>query len=157
MDFFREGSPQSVIDESRAGQLVDALLHQLAQRGPLRRVLLLPPDVIVVSTRGVLDLATSIIYTATGDGGTALGIAATDLLHLSRAIEVRLPGGLLELLHRSRIRHVEHPHQVVGRLARHAILFRAPSLRGRLIQLPHQPVRHGDLIRRAYWVLFARS
>jgi hypothetical protein len=47
---------------------------------------LLPPDVIVVSTRGVLDLATSIIYTATGDGGTALGIAATDLLNLSRAI-----------------------------------------------------------------------
>jgi Cys-tRNA(Pro)/Cys-tRNA(Cys) deacylase len=48
--------------------------------------LLLPPDVIVVSTRGVFDLATSIIYTATGDGGTALGIAATDLLNLSRAI-----------------------------------------------------------------------
>ena len=48
--------------------------------------LLLPPDVIVVSTRGVLDLATSIIYTATGDGGTALGIAATDLLHLSGAL-----------------------------------------------------------------------
>jgi Cys-tRNA(Pro)/Cys-tRNA(Cys) deacylase len=48
--------------------------------------LLLPPEVIVVSTRGVLDLATSIIYTATGDGGTALGIAATDLLNLSRAI-----------------------------------------------------------------------
>jgi Cys-tRNA(Pro)/Cys-tRNA(Cys) deacylase len=48
--------------------------------------LLLPPDVIVFSTRGVLDLATSIIYTATGDGGTALGIAATDLLNLSRAI-----------------------------------------------------------------------
>ena len=48
--------------------------------------LLLPDDVIVVCTRGVLDLATSIIYTATGDGGTALGIAATDLLNLSRAI-----------------------------------------------------------------------
>ena len=52
--------------------------------------LLLPPDVIVVSTQGVLDLATSIIYTATGDGGTALGIAASDLLNLSRAIV--LPG-----------------------------------------------------------------
>jgi hypothetical protein len=48
--------------------------------------LLLPADVIVVSTRGVLDLATSIIYTATGDGGTALGIGATDLLNLSQAI-----------------------------------------------------------------------
>jgi Cys-tRNA(Pro)/Cys-tRNA(Cys) deacylase len=48
--------------------------------------LLLPSDVIVVSTRGVLDLATSIIYTATGDGGTALGIAAADLLNLSGAI-----------------------------------------------------------------------
>jgi len=48
--------------------------------------LLLPPDVIVVSVQGLLDLATSIIYTATGDGGTALGIAATDLLNLSRAV-----------------------------------------------------------------------
>jgi prolyl-tRNA editing enzyme YbaK/EbsC (Cys-tRNA(Pro) deacylase) len=48
--------------------------------------LLLPADVIVVSTRGVFDLATSIIYTATGDGGTALGISATDLLNLSKAI-----------------------------------------------------------------------
>jgi Cys-tRNA(Pro)/Cys-tRNA(Cys) deacylase len=48
--------------------------------------LLLPPDVIVVSTQGMLDLATSIIYTATGDGGTALGIEATDLLNLSGAI-----------------------------------------------------------------------
>ena len=48
--------------------------------------LLLPADVIVVSTQGVLDLATSIIYTATGDGGTALGIGATDLLNLTRAI-----------------------------------------------------------------------
>jgi Cys-tRNA(Pro)/Cys-tRNA(Cys) deacylase len=48
--------------------------------------LLLPDDVIVVSTRGIVELATSIIYTATGDGGTALGIGATDLLNLSRAI-----------------------------------------------------------------------
>lgn len=48
--------------------------------------LLLPPDVIVVSTHGVQDLATSIIYTATGDGGTALGIAATDLLNLTHAL-----------------------------------------------------------------------
>jgi Cys-tRNA(Pro)/Cys-tRNA(Cys) deacylase len=48
--------------------------------------LLLPPDVLVVATSGVVDLATSIIYTATGDGGTALGIGATDLLSLSHAI-----------------------------------------------------------------------
>jgi Cys-tRNA(Pro)/Cys-tRNA(Cys) deacylase len=48
--------------------------------------LLLPADVIVVTTSGVVDLATSIIYTATGDGGTALGIGATDLLNLSHAI-----------------------------------------------------------------------
>jgi Cys-tRNA(Pro)/Cys-tRNA(Cys) deacylase len=48
--------------------------------------LLLPPEVIVVTTSGVVDLATSIIYTATGDGGTALGIGATDLVNLSHAI-----------------------------------------------------------------------
>lgn len=52
--------------------------------------LLLPTDVVVVSTQGVADLAASTIYTATGDGGTALGIGAADLLNLTRAIV--LPG-----------------------------------------------------------------
>ena len=42
--------------------------------------LMLPDDVIVVATAEVADLAMSIIYTATGDGGTALGISAADLL-----------------------------------------------------------------------------
>jgi nickel-dependent lactate racemase len=45
MEFIREGSPQAVIDDNRAAELVDALLDRLRQRGPLRRVLLLPPDV----------------------------------------------------------------------------------------------------------------
>jgi Cys-tRNA(Pro)/Cys-tRNA(Cys) deacylase len=48
--------------------------------------LLLPPEVHVVATQGVVELAASIVYTATGDGGTALGIAAADVLSLSRAI-----------------------------------------------------------------------
>jgi Cys-tRNA(Pro)/Cys-tRNA(Cys) deacylase len=52
--------------------------------------LLLPPDVHVVATQGVFELAASIVYTATGDGGTALGIAAADVLNLSHAIV--LPG-----------------------------------------------------------------
>ncbi|KPL08834.1 D-mannonate epimerase [candidate division BRC1 bacterium SM23_51] len=41
MEYFYEGSPDSVIDQSRAGELLDALLAQL---GDLWRVLLLPPD-----------------------------------------------------------------------------------------------------------------
>jgi nickel-dependent lactate racemase len=45
MEFFHEGSPQSVIDEKRAEELIGTLLYQLSQRGPLRRVLILPPDV----------------------------------------------------------------------------------------------------------------
>jgi Cys-tRNA(Pro)/Cys-tRNA(Cys) deacylase len=53
--------------------------------------LLLPPDVLVVATEGVVDLAATIIYTATGDGGTALGIGATDLLNLSHAIVLPTP------------------------------------------------------------------
>ena len=48
--------------------------------------LLLPPDVIVVAVQAIVDLATSIVYTATGDGGTALGIRAIDLLNLCRAV-----------------------------------------------------------------------
>ena len=43
MEFLREGSPQAVLDEKRAAELVDSLLEQLRQRGPLHRVLLLPP------------------------------------------------------------------------------------------------------------------
>jgi nickel-dependent lactate racemase len=44
MNFFLEGSPQTVIDEVQARTLVQSLLAQLRGRGPLRRVLLLPPD-----------------------------------------------------------------------------------------------------------------
>jgi len=39
--YFAEGSPDTVIDDQRAGALLDALLDAL---GPLGRVLLLPPD-----------------------------------------------------------------------------------------------------------------
>jgi nickel-dependent lactate racemase len=45
MDFIREGSPSAVIDETRAGELIDGLLNRLRERGPLRRVLILPPDI----------------------------------------------------------------------------------------------------------------
>ncbi|MFO0926054.1 MAG: lactate racemase domain-containing protein [Gemmataceae bacterium] len=45
MEFLHEGSVNSVIDEGRATELVDHLLGQLRERGPLRRVLLVPPDI----------------------------------------------------------------------------------------------------------------
>lgn len=45
MEFFHEGSPNTVISEQRAGQLVDNLLSQLQSRGSLRRVLIIPPDI----------------------------------------------------------------------------------------------------------------
>jgi nickel-dependent lactate racemase len=45
MEFIAEGAPAAVIDEARAGALLDSLLEQLRQRGPLRRVLILPPDI----------------------------------------------------------------------------------------------------------------
>jgi nickel-dependent lactate racemase len=41
MEYFGEGSAETIIDESRAGQLLDGMLEKL---GPLKRVLLLPPD-----------------------------------------------------------------------------------------------------------------
>jgi nickel-dependent lactate racemase len=44
MEFLHAGSPQTVIDETQAKQHVQSLLAQLRQRGPLRRVLILPPD-----------------------------------------------------------------------------------------------------------------
>ena len=45
MEYLHEGSSQAVISEELAGTLLDNLLQQLSQRGPLRRVLLLPPDI----------------------------------------------------------------------------------------------------------------
>jgi nickel-dependent lactate racemase len=45
VEYLREGSPEAVIDEARAGELVDQFLGQLRQRGPLRHVLILPPDI----------------------------------------------------------------------------------------------------------------
>lgn len=44
MEFLYEGSPDTIIDESRARSHVQALLAQLRQRGALNRVLILPPD-----------------------------------------------------------------------------------------------------------------
>ncbi len=42
MLYFAEGSPTTVLTDGRQGELVDSLLAQL---GPLRRVLLVPPDI----------------------------------------------------------------------------------------------------------------
>src|SRR5262249_36216597 len=44
MEYLHEGSPNTVIDEARARSLVRDLLAQLRQRTPLKRVLILPPD-----------------------------------------------------------------------------------------------------------------
>jgi nickel-dependent lactate racemase len=44
MLFFAEGAPDAEVSDARAAELTDALLDQLSRRGPLRRVLLLPPD-----------------------------------------------------------------------------------------------------------------
>ncbi|MSQ94435.1 MAG: DUF2088 domain-containing protein [Gemmataceae bacterium] len=44
MEFLHEGSPQTVIDKARGRIHVQAVLAQLRMRGPLCRVLLIPPD-----------------------------------------------------------------------------------------------------------------
>jgi len=45
MEVLHEGSSNTVISEQRAGQHLDSLLAQLKSRGPLRRVLIIPPDI----------------------------------------------------------------------------------------------------------------
>jgi nickel-dependent lactate racemase len=45
MEYLHEGSAQTVIDQARAGELVESLLEQLRRQRRLRRVLLLPPDI----------------------------------------------------------------------------------------------------------------
>lgn len=44
MLYVSEGSPDAALSEGRGLELADALLDRLRARGPLRRVLLLPPD-----------------------------------------------------------------------------------------------------------------
>jgi nickel-dependent lactate racemase len=44
MEFLHEGSAQTVIDEARAKHHVQLLLARLRERGPLRRLLIVPPD-----------------------------------------------------------------------------------------------------------------
>lgn len=53
--------------------------------------LLLPPEVVVVATQQLADLATTTVYAATGDAGTALALRALDLLVLSHAIVLPEP------------------------------------------------------------------
>ncbi len=45
MLFLHEGTPNSVVDENRARQLVRELIARLRTRGPLHRVLVIPPDI----------------------------------------------------------------------------------------------------------------
>jgi len=64
------------------GELVSSITDYLASHlAPL----LLPAEVVVVTTRALSDLASAIVYTPTGDGGTALGIRACDLIDLAHA------------------------------------------------------------------------
>jgi hypothetical protein len=68
---------------TRAGaQLVSSRTDYLAGHvAPL----LLPADVQVVAMQSLADLAATVVYTPTGDVGTALGMRALDLLVLSHA------------------------------------------------------------------------
>ncbi|MFO0866029.1 MAG: hypothetical protein U0744_15500 [Gemmataceae bacterium] len=45
MEYFHEGSPTTTITEARAGELLDGMLAKLREKGELRRVLLIPPDI----------------------------------------------------------------------------------------------------------------
>jgi Cys-tRNA(Pro)/Cys-tRNA(Cys) deacylase len=47
--------------------------------------ILLPPDVVVVAVDELAALGNDIVYTATGDGGTALALRACDLIDITRA------------------------------------------------------------------------
>jgi hypothetical protein len=76
-------APNNLAVFTRAGtQLVSSRTDYLAGHvAPL----LLPADVQVVALQSLADLATTVVYTPTGDVGTALGMRALDLLVLSRA------------------------------------------------------------------------
>jgi nickel-dependent lactate racemase len=68
MEYIHEGSPDTVIGEKRAEELVDALLTQLRARGPLRRVLILPPD--ITRYHSWAGFLTALIYQRLKDSAT---------------------------------------------------------------------------------------
>jgi nickel-dependent lactate racemase len=68
MEYLAEGSPDTVIDEAKASELVGAMLDQVGRCRPLRRVLVVPPDVSRVhSLAGTL---TGMIYKRLRDSAT---------------------------------------------------------------------------------------
>src|SRR4051812_44432532 len=92
MEFIREGSADAVIDERQAGELLDGLLTALDQRAPLRRVLLVPPDITRFhSWAGVL---TSLLYQKLRDSATVaiLPAVGTHAPMTDAEIERMFPG-----------------------------------------------------------------
>lgn len=89
MEYFHEGSPDTIVDEKRAGELLDSLLSQL---GPLRRVLLLPPDFTRLhSWAGTL---TSLLYERLKDRAEVqiLPALGTHFAMTAEEIAVMFPG-----------------------------------------------------------------
>src|SRR5262245_30879519 len=89
MNFLDEGSTETAIDEAHGKQLVQSLLAQLRSRGPLKRVLLLPPDMTRLhSWAGFLtcelyeQLHQSAEITILPAVGTHLPMSADELTHM---------------------------------------------------------------------------
>jgi Cys-tRNA(Pro)/Cys-tRNA(Cys) deacylase len=78
----RKALRQAITVVPAAPELVSSRTDYLASHlAPL----LLPADVLVVAVPYLAELGSNIVYTATGDGGTALALRATDLVDASNA------------------------------------------------------------------------
>ncbi|MBX7103862.1 MAG: lactate racemase domain-containing protein [Gemmataceae bacterium] len=71
MDFLAEGSADTALSDSQCVTLVDALIDRLSAGGPLRRVLIIPPD-----------------YTRRHSGAGALTVALWNRLHPATHVDI---------------------------------------------------------------------
>jgi nickel-dependent lactate racemase len=129
MEFLHEGSADAVIDEARAGALLDSLLAQLRQRGPLRRVLILPPDITRYhSWAGPL---TGMLYERLKSATVAiLPTVGTHAPMTDAEIAKMFPGVPRELFHahdwrRGVVTLGEVPAELIGRLSEGKLDFAA--------------------------------
>lgn len=135
MDHFHEGGRDAVIDRRRAGELCDVMLDRL---GPLRRVLLLPPDATRAHS-GAGELTVMLHERLAGRAHVEIMPALGTHAPMTRAeLDAMFPGIPLERFrehcYRTRVRRLgEVPASFIQRVTERRLDFAVPIDVSRLL------------------------